>query len=311
MRRSSPLALLLLALMALPQAAPAQQDSPERAIIDVHLHALPLEFFPPHHDEIVGFDRPETDGDVMQRTLEALERFGIERALTSGTPGLIARYLEADRGRIVPSLMVPPMITREELASLVDSLPRWHEEGRFQVIGEVATQYAGIPPSDPALEPLFAFAEREGVPVGIHMGPGPPGAVYEFAPEFRMRYGDPLELEEVLARHPDLKIYVMHAGYPRLGEMIALLDQYPQVHADLSVINWVYPREAFHRYLLSLVEAGHASRLMYGSDQMIWPDAIAKGIEAIESADFLSEEQKRAIFYDNAVRFLNLESDGR
>jgi uncharacterized protein len=46
---------------------------------------------------------------------------------------------------------------------------------------------------------------------------------------------------------------------------------------------------------------------MFGSDQMVWTDAIGKAVEGIESASFLSEQQKRDIFYNNAVRFFRLE----
>jgi len=45
---------------------------------------------------------------------------------------------------------------------------------------------------------------------------------------------------------------------------------------------------------------------MFGSDQMVWPEAIGMAIDGIESATFLSKEQKRDIFYNNAVRFLRL-----
>jgi predicted TIM-barrel fold metal-dependent hydrolase len=45
---------------------------------------------------------------------------------------------------------------------------------------------------------------------------------------------------------------------------------------------------------------------MFGSDQMTWPETIGMAIKAVESADFLSEEQKRDIFYNNAKRFLRL-----
>jgi len=45
---------------------------------------------------------------------------------------------------------------------------------------------------------------------------------------------------------------------------------------------------------------------MFGSDQMIWPETIELAIDAINSADFLTEEQKRDIFYNNAARFLRL-----
>jgi predicted TIM-barrel fold metal-dependent hydrolase len=48
---------------------------------------------------------------------------------------------------------------------------------------------------------------------------------------------------------------------------------------------------------------------MFGSDQMVWPDLIGDTIEAVESATFLSPEQKRAIFYDNAARFLRLSAE--
>jgi predicted TIM-barrel fold metal-dependent hydrolase len=46
---------------------------------------------------------------------------------------------------------------------------------------------------------------------------------------------------------------------------------------------------------------------MFGSDQMVFPDKIGEAVEAIEQAGFLTAEQKRDIFYNNAARFLRLE----
>lgn len=51
-----------------------------------------------------------------------------------------------------------------------------------------------------------------------------------------------------------------------------------------------------------------AKRLMFGSDQMVWPEAIGMAIEGIEFADFLTTEQKRDIFCSNAARFLRLDA---
>jgi predicted TIM-barrel fold metal-dependent hydrolase len=101
----------------------------------------------------------------------------------------------------------------------------------------------------------------------------------------------------------------MHAGWPYLQETVALMSGYPQVYADLSAINWLIPRAEFHAYLQALVRAGLAQRLMFGSDQMYWPEGIGLAIEGIESATFLTAEQKRDIFYNNAVRFLRLEKE--
>jgi hypothetical protein len=45
---------------------------------------------------------------------------------------------------------------------------------------------------------------------------------------------------------------------------------------------------------------------LFGSDAMIWPETIDVAIQSIETATFLTEEQKRDIFYRNAARFLRL-----
>ena len=111
----------------------------------------------------------------------------------------------------------------------------------------------------------------------------------------------------MLKRHPKLRVWLMHAGWPYLQETKALLYMYPQLHADVSVIDWIIPRQEFHEYLQALMTAGFGDRLMFGSDQMIWPEAITLAVEGLDSASFLTPAQKRAIFHDNAARFLKLE----
>ena len=168
-------------------------------------------------------------------------------------------------------------------------------------------QYAGLTASDPRFEEYFAVAERLDVPVGIHTGLGAPGSPYTCCPNFRVTLGKPSELEEMLVKHPKLPVYLMHAGYPYINETLAILYMYRHVYVDIAVLNWVIPREEFHNYLRALVRAGMAKRIMFGSDQMVWPEAISMAIEGVESAEFLSEEQKRDIFYNNAMRFFKWE----
>jgi hypothetical protein len=64
---------------------------------------------------------------------------------------------------------------------------------------------------------------------------------------------------------------------------------------------------ALDAYIRRLVEAGYGKRIMFGSDNMAWPESIRLAVESIESADFLTPEQKRDIFYNNAARFFPLE----
>ena len=47
---------------------------------------------------------------------------------------------------------------------------------------------------------------------------------------------------------------------------------------------------------------------MFGSDNMVWPETIGRSIDVIQQAPFLSEAQKRDIFYNNAARFLRLDA---
>jgi uncharacterized protein len=177
-------------------------------------------------------------------------------------------------------------------------------QGRLNVIGEIATQYNGYAPNDPILEKFYSLAEELDVPVLIHCG----GLAGE-STLFNIKDGNPLLLEQVLKKHPKLRLYIENAGYPFGQEIVALMYRYSNVYADLSTITWIIPRNAFHNYLKYLIDADLGKRLMFGSDQMIWPEAIGMGIEAIKSAIFLSEEQKRDILYNNAAKFLRLSED--
>ena len=53
------------------------------------------------------------------------------------------------------------------------------------------------------------------------------------------------------------------------------------------MIVFTQPRSVFYRYLQGIVEAGFANRVMFGSDQMVWPGVIERAIETIEAAPFL------------------------
>jgi uncharacterized protein len=145
------------------------------------------------------------------------------------------------------------------------------------------------------------------VPAAVHTGMGPPGISYDpCCHGFRASLGNPALLEEALNRHPKLRVNVMHGGWPYLEETMALLSIYPQVYTDLAALDWISPRPALHAYLGALMQAGFGKRVMFGSDQMYWPEAIGMAVEGIDSATFLTPSEKRDIFHDNATRFLRL-----
>jgi len=288
------------------QASVASEPSAKPPIIDMHLHAGPEPWLTGSKDAI----------------LAAMVRHNIVLGVVSGPP----EYLEAWQSaapkgiRLIAAPMFPCPGTNAPNGGpqcfpdgqpfpQIDWLRQQYKSGRMGAMGEITAQYAGMPPADPALEPYFALAEELDIPVGIHMSLAPPGTPYACCPRFRVALGNPLLLEEVLIKHPRLRIYIMHGGHPWTEETIGLMYIYPQVYADVSAINHPdkQPRAEFHEYLARMFKAGFGKRLMYGSD---FGFVFDKTIESIQSAPFLTEEQKRDILYNNAARFLRLEKAG-
>jgi uncharacterized protein len=298
-------------------------------IIDVHMHALPVTAFGAigikacpgdvaktwpaadprstriNPDDLEDCPNPnyavKTDEEVLSDTRRMMEKYNIT-GIVSGPEDYVCRW-RADLGpHVIPAITIdgPGKPALDHLRELID-------QKKVRVMGEVLLQYAGISPADPAFEPYWALAEEKDIPVGIHIGPGPAGSVDVWGDkQYRASLTDPELLEPVLIRHPKLRVYVMHAGWPMGDRMIQMLYTYPRLYVDVAVIDWYIPRKEFHQYLKRLVDAGFGSRIMFGSDQMVWPQMIEVAIDSIRSADFLTPQQKRDILYNNAAKFFRL-----
>jgi predicted TIM-barrel fold metal-dependent hydrolase len=258
---------------------------------------------------------PRTDRELMEQTIAIMERHNVIGAL-SGTPERVREWKKAAPNRFIPALRF--QIGGQTLAEgertgnaapiTLETFRQLVENKDIAILGEVLNQYAGVGPDDPRFEPYLAVAEELDIPMGIHMAEGPPGAAYFVMPKYRTRLTSPILLEEVLIRHPRLRVYVMHYGSPLIDEMIAMLQAHPQLYVDLGGNQWMYPRPYFYEQLKKLVDAGFGKRIMFGSDQIVWPGVIEPCIAIVSEAPFLSAEQKRDIFCRNAARFLRLES---
>ena len=249
---------------------------------------------------------PATSDDALRtETFAMLERYNIV-AVTAGPLDRVTAWRAANSERIIPANPVgdPGSPTADDLRRLIG-------RGEVQVFAEVSPQYDGRSFDDASLEPYFALAEELDVPIGVHLGEGPYGAPYGPSPNYRAALTSPFQLEAVLVRHPKLRVYVMHYGSPLVDEMIAVMYAHPQVYVDVGGNVWQYPRPHFYAQLKRLMDAGLGKRIMWGSDQMIWPRAIEIAIQTIENAPFLTAGQKRDIFYNNAARFLRLGPPGR
>lgn len=273
-------------------------------IIDMHIHAFidsnPL-YGMTHPPTLRGetYKGVESPGEQKEKTLEQFRKHRIVKAVV--TDGHLWSP-DAPETILIAAANQPPDVLRQR-----------YEEGKLQVIAEIAPFYAGIRADDPSQIPYFELAEELGIPVGLHIFPGGPNFGIHLMPEMmaktRTYNARPSQAEELLVRFPDLKLYIMHGGWPYVAELKALMYAHPNLYVDVAVLNWILPKKEFHNYLESLIDAGFGNRIMFGTDQMVWPELIGVGIEAINGADFLSLEMKEDIFYDNAAEFLSLSAE--
>lgn len=323
-------------LLASAASQPSKPPATSPPILDMHLHArtatyagsnpppmcTPFAVMPrsdPKNGVLEGMEMNQepctdpipaarTDAEVLAGTLREMNANNIF-GVVSGEPALVDRWLAAAPDRLLPAVdyRLPGTPGQRHVApKTFDQLRALHRAGKLTVIGEIMAQYEGVGVDDPRLDPLWALAVELDVPVAIHMGPGEPGQPYSNGGAYRAALSDPLRLEPVLKKYPKLRVSIMHAGYPHADALRALMFNYPQVYAEIGSIVYAEPRLAFYRFLEEVVEAGYADRILFGSDQMIWPGIITPSVRTIKEAPFLTESQKRDILYNNAARFLRL-----
>jgi len=247
---------------------------------------------------------PAAPGAYLKDVVAEMERLNVT-AVVFGDPQGVAKWRDAAPGRVIPGTSFSAGIQPGARVAL-EELRKRFTTGGFKVMGEIGLQYEGLSPSDPSVDAYFALAEELDVPVAIHMGTGGSGRANVAMPRYRASMGDPLLLEDLLARHPKLRVQVMHAGYPMIDNMLALLQASSHVYVDVAGLIWSYPLKEVNRYIERLVDAGFADRVMFGTDQLGWPGLMAYSIGVIQNADYLTPQQKRDILYNNAARFLRL-----
>lgn len=295
--------------------------SGKRPIIDMHMHAFTFEQFGtwsngelPPHPTTGKPPEAKTNDDILRLTLEAMDRYNIKLGVLSGRLETVYAWkakapLRFLAGVEFSGLPASDTTARDPTPSL-DFLRREIAAGRLQVLGEITSPYEGIDYDGPELAPYFSLAAELKLPVGVHTGLTFPDAVHGCCPRYRIDRGNPVHLDEVLAHNPGLRLYLMHMGDIWQESTLAILHMYPQVYVDVGAMVWgAIPRAQFYSILQGLITAGFEKRIMFGSDQMVWPELIGQSIETIESAPFLSEGQKHDIFYNNAARFLGLPEE--
>lgn len=286
-------------------------------LIDVHVHVSRPEH---EHPWVLEFIRDEYEGDIWALVKDVLtpaglrpflQQNGIDWAValaevnpvtTGNTPNEYVADLCAQanalpdpptgpRGRLLPFASLNPFVVND----LADELERLITEFGFRGF-KVYPVYQHHYVNDSRMYPLYARAQELGVPMLVHTG----SSVFKGA---RIKYGDPLHLDDVAIDFPKLTILMAHSGRPFwYAQAFWMARRHENVYMEISGL----PGKKLLEYFPDLERL--ADKVVYGSD---WPGNpyLRRNVEAIEALP-LKAETKEKILWKNAARILGVEVRG-
>ena len=158
-------------------------------------------------------------------------------------------------------------------------------------------------PNEPVHYPLYEAATELGLPVIFHTGQTGIGAGLPGGRGIKLRYSDPMLLDDVAADHPQLQLILAHPSVPWQDAAISIATHKANVHLDLSGWSPKY----FPPQLVRAVNGLLKSKVLFGSDYpVITPDRWLTDFAALE----IKPEVRPLVLKDNAARLLGLTTAG-
>jgi len=159
-------------------------------------------------------------------------------------------------------------------------------------------------PNEPGFYPLYEAMQELGVPALFHTGQTGIGAGLPGGRGIKLRYSDPMLLNDMAADFPGLTIVLAHPSVPWQDQAISIATHKANVYIDLSGWSPKY----FPPQLVRAANGLLKHKVLFGSDfPLITPDRWLADLEKLE----IKPEVKPLILKDNAVRVLGLGSSRR
>ena len=157
----------------------------------------------------------------------------------------------------------------------------------------------GFAPNDHDVYPLYEVIAEAGLPALFHSGQTGIGAGMRGGGGLRLKYGNPLFLDDVAADFPDLPIISAHPGVPWQDEQLSVALHKPNVYIDLSGWSPKYFEPKLVQYTNTLLK----DKVLFGSDNpVIMPDRWLAEFDKLA----IKPEVKPLIIKENAARLLKL-----
>lgn len=244
-------------------------------IIDARVR-LPRQFWPKievpaaianQYDAVLGTGA--TKSKSFDDLLAEMEANGVGRAVMHaefevGDPAdamneAVARIVKEHGGRFlgVGGISLEHVSIARTLRQL-----EWCHDAGFVGVG-LQPAFFGMSLDDRRLFPLYARAEQLGMVVFLHTG-------VNYSRMHPMRHDQPLLLDDIACSFPELRIVACHAGWPWVGEMVAVARKHPTVFLEFGGLAPKYLSaqgtgwDVMFRFMNSLL----GDQILYGTD---WP----------------------------------------
>lgn len=159
----------------------------------------------------------------------------------------------------------------------------------------------GFHANDRLAYPLYEVINEARLPVIFHTGHSGIGTGMRGGGGVRLKYGNPMDIDDVAVDFPDMPIILAHPSFPWQDEAISVCLHKPQVYIDLSGWSPKYFPATLIQYANTLLK----HKVLFGSDYpLITPDRWLADFEKIAIRD----EVRPLILKENAVRLLALNS---
>ena len=154
-------------------------------------------------------------------------------------------------------------------------------------------------PNDPLAYPLYEAIAEAKLPALFHTGQTGVGAGTRGGGGLRLKYSNPLCLDDVAADFPDMPIVLAHPSFPWQEEALSVATHKPQVYIDLSGWSPKYFPPILVQYANTLLK----DKILFGSDYpVLHPE---KWVEEFDKLP-IKPEVRPKIMKENAARLLQL-----
>ena len=144
---------------------------------------------------------------------------------------------------------------------------------------------------------MYQAIEEEGAIALFHTGQTGVGSGMRGGMGMRLKYSNPVHVDDVAVDFPDLKIILAHPSFPWTEEGLMVATHKPNVYIDMSGWSPKYFPEIFIKYANSIMK----KKMLFGSDwPAITPDRWLKDFEEIP----IKDEVRPLILKENAMRLL-------